>query len=290
MTKPLCVFVRLELEPESRPIFLAALDAAQPDVRIKQDQLDDAGPWLMITDRPLLESSSNDTEPRTATVVIAVDVERPADVQLPRDATVREISLAIGLCAEIARLRFASHQQSIATDEIRRLAQTDPLTDLPNRRAWEENLQQILEQAQLSGQSLSLGVVDLDHFKQVNDRAGHQIGDEVLRAAAASLRDATRAGDLLARLGGDEFAVVLRGIARDASDAVWERIRTALAAATCKVVGHPVTCSIGYVWLTPDASADQESLLATADAALRQAKQSGRNRVVAADEYPPEAR
>ncbi len=284
MAKSPRVCVRLELEPASLAIFRSALAQSKEDVQVTHDLPHGEGPWLIVTDRPAPETVETENDsPRTA-ALIAVNIDRAADVRLPLDVTPREVSLAVGLCVEIARLRFANQQQSLATDEVRRQAQTDPLTGLANRRAWDANLQRALIQARHLGHGVSLGVVDLDHFKQVNDRTGHPLGDEVLRAAAKALHQSTRAGDLIARLGGDEFAVLLSGIAHDATHAVWERIRTNFATSTGAVAPQPVTCSIGYLWLVPDASTDQETLLATADAALRKAKQAGRNRVVAAEE------
>ena len=126
-----------------------------------------------------------------------------------------------------------------------------------------------------------MGIVDLDSVKRVKETAGNPQGDDVLKATAATLQRATRAGDLLARLGGDEFAVVLGQLAADNAPAVWKRIRVAVADATNRVAGEPVSCSIGFVWLVPDGATGSPTLLAAADAALLAAKRAGRNRVVA---------
>jgi len=280
MSDSLSVHVRLELGPQSKAAFAAALSAGDPHVFDEQAELDNEHPWLVIADGCSEYATLHRGIPPTA-AVIAVDAACPADVRLPTDASPREIEMAVGLCAEIARLRFANHRQTIATSQVRQLAETDPLTGLPNRRAWTGNLEQRLAQARQNGEGLSLGIVDLDRFKRVNDTAGHPQGDEVLKATAAALQRATRAGDLLARLGGDEFAVVLGQLAAENAPAVWERIRIAVADATNRVAGEPVTCSIGYVWLVPEEATDSPTLLAAADAALLEAKRAGRNCVVA---------
>lgn len=283
MSEPLRVCVRLELEPQRKAAFEAALNAAEPYVLAEHESPDDKHPWLLITDRAAESFSSAPKKTPSTAAVIAVEVDRSADARLPSDANSREIALAVKLCAQIARLRFANHRQTLAHTEIRQLAETDPLTGLPNRRAWAVNLEQALSQARHTGESLSLGIIDLDHFKRVNDSAGHPHGDKVLQAVAAGLQKATRPGDLLARLGGDEFAVLLGEITPEVAPGVWDRIRTAVADATKNLMSNPVTCSIGYVALVPAASSDPHTLLAAADAALLEAKRSGRNRAVAAN-------
>ena len=89
------------------------------------------------------------------------------------------------------------------------LARTDELTGLPNRRAWDVTIREAVAEGSRFGGRLCVGVVDLDHFKEFNDRHGHQAGDRMLKSAAAAWRDALREGDTLARYGGEEFAVAL---------------------------------------------------------------------------------
>ena len=151
------------------------------------------------------------------------------------------------------------------------LARTDPLTGVPNRRVWEEELPRELERARRMGTQLCVAMIDLDHFKTYNDRFGHQAGDRVLKEAASAWRAEVRSTDLLARYGGEEFVVLLPTCALDDAIQIAERLRT---------VTPQVTCSIGVAsW---DFTESADALLERADQALYEAKAAGRNCSVAA--------
>jgi len=152
------------------------------------------------------------------------------------------------------------------------IALTDPLTGLANRRAWEEELRREVARAARNSHRLALVMLDLDHFKQVNDTRGHQAGDTVLAEAAASWRTAVRTTDFLARYGGDEFAMLLPDCPAEYGETVLERIRT--------VIPPGCSCSAGIAYWNGDESA--EALLARADAALYEAKRAGRNTAITA--------
>jgi diguanylate cyclase (GGDEF)-like protein len=152
------------------------------------------------------------------------------------------------------------------------IALTDPLTGLANRRAWEEELRREVARAHRNSHRLALVMLDLDHFKQLNDTKGHQAGDTVLAEAAASWRGAVRTTDFLARYGGDEFAMLLPDCPAEYGETVLERIRTAIPPG--------FTCSAGIAYWNGAETA--ESLLARADAALYEAKRAGRNMAVTA--------
>jgi len=126
----------------------------------------------------------------------------------------------------------------------------------------------------------SVLLIDLDHFKSINDRFGHAIGDRVLQVFADTAKANTRSSDLIGRLGGEEFAAVLYNVSREKAVALAERIRSSFAEAASEVDGRPVaaTVSIGVV-LSPDATFDVPALLVQADQALYFAKERGRNRV-----------
>src|SRR5215203_1903852 len=149
------------------------------------------------------------------------------------------------------------------------LARTDPLTGVPNRRVWEEELPRELDRARRMGTGLCLAMIDLDNFKAYNDRHGHQAGDLVLKEAASAWRDEVRSTDLLARYGGEEFVLLLPACALEDAIRIVERLR---------VVTPLVTCSVGLAcWDFQEAG---DELIERADQALYAAKAEGRNRHV----------
>ncbi len=166
-------------------------------------------------------------------------------------------------------------------------AMQDPLTGLYNRRHLEDRLGSELAAAQRHGRPLSLLMVDVDHFKNINDQFGHLAGDEALKMVAFVLRGAVRKEDVLARYGGEEFVVVARETGMDGAQTLGERIRRAVEKSRCAWQGQDlgVTVSIGVtvsVGLSEFVSGRTErELLEAADRALYLAKQAGRNRVVA---------
>jgi diguanylate cyclase (GGDEF)-like protein len=176
---------------------------------------------------------------------------------------------AITVAGLVARVRFDAR-----VEEIERLATRDPLTGLANRRVLDETLPREIARAHRTHAPLSAIVVDVDHFKGVNDRHGHQAGDAVLRTVGAALEQNTKGYDVVVRLGGDEFAVLLPGCSAADAAQVAERL---LLRSVAEVHGRPVTISAGHATLTDD-MADGEALLAVADAGLYAAKRAGRSR------------
>jgi diguanylate cyclase (GGDEF)-like protein len=176
-------------------------------------------------------------------------------------------------------------------DELLVLATTDFLTGLPNRREFMARLDD--EQARLQrdvGEQGAVLMLDLDHFKRVNDEYGHATGDAVLRHLAALMRDSQRKIDTLGRVGGEEFAVLLPGADMAAATAFAERLRQRIANTPLEAEGRtlPVTVSIGIAALDP-ADASGDTALVRADKALYCAKRGGRNRVERVDQCGPEA-
>jgi two-component system, cell cycle response regulator len=161
------------------------------------------------------------------------------------------------------------------------LARTDGLTGLLNRRAISERLQLELERSLREGSSLAVGMLDIDHFKRVNDEHGHSAGDVVLVEVARRMEAALRSYDSLGRFGGEEFLVVVPGAEGEELAEVLERLRTSAAAEPFAVGEHrlAITVSIGGA-VRAGGSAD--SLIARADDALYDAKARGRDRVVVA--------
>src|ERR1700722_6663538 len=157
----------------------------------------------------------------------------------------------------------------------------DPLTGLNNRRFLENHLAATLEQARVRHKPVSLMILDIDHFKQVNDTYGHQAGDEVLKGFSDRIRRIIRGGDLLCRLGGEEFVVVMPNVPLDVARRVAERARVSIEEAPFVIEKSgrtiPITVSIGLAERGRDAEAD--ALYQRADKALSRSKAEGRNRV-----------
>jgi two-component system cell cycle response regulator len=168
--------------------------------------------------------------------------------------------------------------------EVERLATRDGLTGLPNRRLFEESLEREIARAERRGSPMALVVLDVDHFKDVNDTLGHQAGDAVLREVGRALSENTKASDLPARYGGDEFVVLLPDCSGADCYEVAERLRAAVATRMTTV---KVTVSAGTASL-PDNAHDGERLVAAADAALYEAKRAGRNRSMRSTRRPSE--
>lgn len=160
----------------------------------------------------------------------------------------------------------------------RRLAEVDFLTDLPNRRALEAALVREAEAASRYGRKLAFLMVDVDHFKRVNDTYGHDAGDAVLKELAAVLREQSRLSDLPARWGGEEFALVLSDTDMARAGVVAERVRQAVAERAFPIAGSQ-TVSIGVAGFCGEVV----GMIARADEALYRAKREGRNRAVVAD-------
>ena len=179
---------------------------------------------------------------------------------------------------EIARLsRSAAHFQALSQradsliDELRRDALTDPLTGLPNRRAFYGSL----ALAAAADQPACVAMIDIDHFKQVNDRLGHVAGDEVLRRFAEIARSGFRAADMVGRIGGEEFAVILRGVSVEQACKVCQRLTDRLAAGPIETAAGSVqvTISTGIAAI----GGDGDAAMCSADSALYVAKRSGRS-------------
>jgi diguanylate cyclase (GGDEF)-like protein len=164
--------------------------------------------------------------------------------------------------------------------ELSRQAFSDPLTGLPNRRAFTARFDEALARARRQNEPLSLLIFDLDHFKQVNDRHGHAAGDAVLRHVATVVGAASRGEDIFARIGGEEFGCLLPGLDGDAAIAVADRLRAQLAEVPALIGGHMLNVTLsGGLATFPNDGDTWDRLFSEADARLYRAKQGGRNRV-----------
>jgi diguanylate cyclase (GGDEF)-like protein len=189
------------------------------------------------------------------------------------------------LCAQAITLAtalgFLLMQRERQERENERLAMTDGLTGVYNRRTLFDLGEKELLRARRTGASLSLVLLDLDHFKKINDKYGHLGGDAVLLRFVEVVRGCLRLSDVLTRYGGEEFCILLPGVGRAGARVVGERIRATIEASTFFVGAIPlrVTSSVGVAELPHDAAATLSSLVARADQALYIAKRDGRNRV-----------
>lgn len=188
--------------------------------------------------------------------------------------------------------RLRANNATVATNirlqrEYKRNAQVDALTGLYNRRWFDEALPRFVKRFARGSQPLALLMVDVDHFKRVNDEHGHPAGDAVLVAVANTLRTAVRPTDLVARYGGEEFAVILPETTPKGAIGVAERLRTSVKKTTIKDSnGAPlpgVTISLGGSVLDEVADTTATGLVAAADARLYKSKQAGRDRVTMRD-------
>ena len=204
------------------------------------------------------------------------------------EARVRALTDGSGGAEYVCNLRDATQRRhaedalAAANAELAALAATDALTGLANRRQFDATLAKEWYRSLREGGSLALLMVDIDHFKALNDLFGHQLGDAFLARVARMLRDsARRAGDVVARYGGEEFAVILPGIDGHAARELAEGARRSIAAhdfADLVAGGYRVTVSIGVAAAVPEGGSGPGTLVNAADAALYQAKRNGRNR------------
>ena len=199
--------------------------------------------------------------------------------------------MATDFISHMAAIIAICIENVINSERLKHIGLTDPLTGVNNRRYLERRLHEEIMRSRRHGHPLSCMFVDIDHFKQVNDKIGHHAGDEVLREVAARIKAELRSSDAMGRFGGEEFVVVLVDTELKDTLAVAERIRAGIAEPAVTLAGGqklPVTASIGVAMLgSVDRSERTEmvaqAFLARADQALYQAKSSGRNKVVSAE-------
>jgi diguanylate cyclase (GGDEF)-like protein len=187
-----------------------------------------------------------------------------------------------------ARVKARTAELARVNEKLRELAITDPLTGVFNRRHFFELTQQELTRAQRYGLPISTIMLDLDHFKQINDRYGHLVGDHVLQEVAESIRDNIRTVDILGRYGGEEFTILLPNTALPGTREIAERVCEMIASLTLKMDDDSVlvTASLGVVSVEDVTDISIEVLLNRADQALYAAKQSGRNQITIWKESP----
>ncbi len=234
----------------NEPVFIADLTAAA-EGGVVRNTTSRSGFWMPVRRGP------------SPLGVIVVGWERELAELSPR------LERVMGLVAAEAAVAI---DRAALLERLARMARTDDLTGLPNRRAWDQEMVRELARAKRSEAPLTVAMVDLDFFKAYNDAHGHQGGDRLLKEAAGAWRGVLRETDILARYGGEEFAIALPGCPLAEAEKLVERLRAVTPAGE--------SCSAGVA--TWDGNEPAEALLGRADQALYEAKQSGRDRTVTA--------
>ena len=260
--------------------FEAALNAClelEPDVALVSKCIEsDAGGLLLDELKGAPEAFS------TAVVLVAPGQIAISQAQELLERGAEDVLVEPVTAAEVlARVR-AAHRTKTLQEELvgqgRRLEtmlHEDPLTGLFNRRYVLTRLQGLISGARRHGRPLSVAMIDVDHFKQINDRFGHDAGDAALVELTGALRDRLRAEDELGRLGGEEFLALLPDTPAEAAASVAEDLRAAV---------EDLTATVSVGWATWDGHEDADALIKRADVALYQAKDAGRNAVRGAEE------
>ncbi|MFK3799819.1 diguanylate cyclase [Pseudomonas sp. NPDC088444] len=222
-----------------------------------------------------LDSLKNVLESRLEGLLGTMDEHQKQRDQREQEVASRLQSLASRVATmEQEALGFRAH-----LEEQRQKALIDTLTGLPNRAAWNERLDQEIEQLQKDRSSLLLGILDLDHFKRINDGYGHLAGDKVLKIVATQLQKKLRAADFMARFGGEEFVVLLPRTQMADGLALLERMRQTVEQCPFHFKGEPVTITVSMGVTTFRPGERSDLVLKRADQALYRAKDSGRNRI-----------
>ena len=215
-----------------------------------------------------------------------------ADDYLPKPLDKNELELRLIAAERVTALHQQIRDQQASLEHLNekfyRQGRIDVLTDIPNRLHLQEDLGRLNARVTRYDRTYGIALMDVDHFKQYNDRYGHVAGDDALRLVASVLKRTCRAADSVYRYGGEEFVAVYPDSTLAATVAAAERMRSSLQAEH-----HPhedterqvLTMSIGVTWVDKGQDLDVERILKTADAALYRAKESGRNRVEVAKEH-----
>ncbi|MDE2342226.1 MAG: GGDEF domain-containing protein [Betaproteobacteria bacterium] len=215
---------------------------------------------------------------RAAIIVLAPEGQYGLFVSSPLNTGSFFLASIVQLCVTFGFVLMVNYR---LIADVQKIASRDMLTNAFTRRRLEEEAQRLLAHCGRTGDMMAVMMIDVDHFKSVNDRYGHPVGDEVLRRLADIAQHSIRTDDYFARYGGEEFCILMLSTTEQEAQVLAERLRLAYAAALVNVAGHAVksTISIG-VADTMSAGLDWHKLVSAADRALYRAKQQGRNQVV----------
>lgn len=263
---------------------LARIDPDGPARIAELETLMDKLEYALMRFAQTAHSAQAETSVHRGAIGLQIDaMAAPADIAQVLDLSRAMLARIEQVEAAMARSEAETAQLRENLVKARMEADVDHLTRLPNRRAFERRLVTAAMEARAKGEPLSLAFCDLDHFKQINDRHGHESGDRVLCAMATGLIDYAGDSFFVARHGGEEFVLLFYGLDKEAARQRVDAIRAAQAARQLmnRENGLPfgrITFSAGIAEVTEDP--DTRSALTRADAALYRAKQEGRNRVV----------
>ena len=236
-------------------------------IEIRKYQGSYAANWV-----PIIFLSGSDTD-----VDILRCIEAGADAYLTKP-----IQHKVLLAKIIAVTRLAEMRKELLTANARleALSTTDYLTNLPNRRAFEQSLRDEMAKARRHDQMLSVAILDIDHFKQINDTYGHDGGDLILREVSKRLMASQRSGDVFGRVGGEEFGLILPHTNAEEAKIACERYREVLSAEDYGYDGHEIRLTVSVGACKYDNDINQLELIKRADVALYMAKNTGRDQVV----------
>lgn len=268
--------------------------AARPDVIVVAEQLADALVARIKTDLELYTSAVVVLGCSRSTEAALAGLEQGVHTYVGERAAPGEL---LGAVKSAARLKLAQEELLSQTNALEELIYADSLTGLYNRRFLHRELAVLVAAARRHHRQLAVVLVDVDHFKKINDTLGHLAGDRVLVEVAARLRNRLRESDYLGRFGGEEFLALLPDTDAESAAIVAEALRTSIAATPVPADGATVGVTVSAGWATWSGQTP-EALVAVADEALYRAKGSGRNRVqgppetttVSSSSAPPERR
>ncbi|KAB2924412.1 MAG: diguanylate cyclase [Dechloromonas sp.] len=232
----------------------------------------------------VIQALQQDDATRQIPVIIISALDAPADEERGLDLGAVDY-ITKPFHPSIVRKRVRNHLQSVhRRNLLENLAKIDSLTEIANRRRYDEALESEWRRCARSGSPLSLGIIDVDHFKRYNDHLGHAAGDQILRQIAGRLSAfVRRPGDLIARYGGEEFVILLPNVEAGAAAGLGQEIRASIEALALPHPNSPVsrhvTISMGGITAIPNGGEVDPKFFKEADAALYAAKAEGRNRV-----------
>jgi diguanylate cyclase (GGDEF)-like protein len=262
---------------------LAVCREQQPDVVLLDVEMPEMSGWdvlaAMKADPDLRDVPVVFLTGRSDTTDMVDGLRLGAHDYLRKPCEPTELLARVQAAARVKRLQDELRQRN---EDLDRISRTDALTGLRNRRHVEEYLVKLTSLARRNAEPIAVLVIDIDHFKSVNDTHGHDAGDAVLREVAGRMLGSVRLEDMVGRWGGEEFLVVLPNTAAEGAAELAERLRQVVAETPCRLAGGEavqVTISVGCAASLMD---DAGTLVRSADAAMYEAKESGRNRVVMA--------